>query len=431
MIAFFDFIVKPISITYGIFLYLLLASFIPVRDHLIWKVLAIIGCWQTSLMVIFPNDPFNLIALFGMLFATLLITFKGKLIETVSAVLILSSIIIAINYMTHEMGRMFFLALGNTSQVYESATLVLVQAIRVPIWAAIYLFFRKRLRQAFQILTVRMWLIVDAVSLGSLVGVISVLNLIPDGPSLWPSYPACAACLLTELGCIYLISYISASMRAQMEISNLRYQQAYYQELEQNQRETRKLRHDMNNHFSVIRSLLEKKKWEQALTYVSDLSQKLPAKTRTFCKNSVMNAVFNAKYDLAVQNQIDCFFKIDLDRMPELDPIDLCSIFANTLDNAIEASCALRDPKERSISVKARYDKEYFSYKIINAKENPVRQLDNRFVSTKGDSKFRGFGLENVKDVVNRLGGTMDVSHTEDTFSVVILIHIPSTLFNI
>ena len=34
-----------------------------------------------------------------------------------------------------------------------------------------------------------------------------------------------------------------------------------------------------------------------------------------------------------------------------------------------------------------------------NAKENPVRQLDNRFVSTKGDSKFRGFGLENVKDV--------------------------------
>ncbi|MCQ4638198.1 GHKL domain-containing protein [Anaerovorax odorimutans] len=401
---------------------MLLSSFLTVRPHFVWKLLAFIGCWQTGLIIIFPNDPFNLFALFAIFFATLLLAFKGALIEKVSAVIILSSVIIAVNYMTYEMGRMLFFALDSgNSQLSYSVTYAIALTVRIPIWAAIYVFFRKRLAQACLLLTPRMWFVVDIVSLGSLVGIITVLNLIPD-KCLWPSYPACLACLLTNLGCIYLISYIADSIRTKMEIDNLRYQEAYYHELQQNQQETRKLHHDMNNHFSVIRSLLKREDYGKATEYVNDLAKKLPSKNRIFCQNSVVNAVINAKYELARQNQIDCFFNIDLDHMPEVDSTSLCCIFANTLDNAIDAACALSDAGDRQISLKARFDSPYFSYEIVNTKENPIRQLDNKFISQKADRKEHGFGLENVKDVVARLGGTIDISYTEDTFTVVILI---------
>ena len=57
---------------------------------------------------------------------------------------------------------------------------------------------------------------------------------------------------------------------------------------------------------------------------------------RPFCKNSVVNA-------LPEQN-IDCFFSISIDGFTKLDDITLCSVFANTLDNAIEACSRIPTP---------------------------------------------------------------------------------------
>lgn len=56
------------------------------------------------------------------------------------------------------------------------------------------------------------------------------------------------ACMATNIGSIYLAGYFVSSIRRDMEQRNLKLQQDYYKELEKNQAEIRKLRHDMNNH---------------------------------------------------------------------------------------------------------------------------------------------------------------------------------------
>ena len=65
---------------------------------------------------------------------------------------------------------------------------------------------------------------------------------------------------------------------------------------------------------------------------------------RPFCKNSVVNALLNAKYNQASEQNIDCFFSISIDGFTKLDDITLCSVFANTLDNAIEACSRIPTP---------------------------------------------------------------------------------------
>ena len=94
-----------------------------------------------------------------------------------------------------------------------------------------------------------------------------------------------------------------------------------------------------------------------------------------------------------------------------IDDVSLCTVFANTLDNAVEACQKIEDKAARRISVKARYTENgYFSYEIVNSKCNRVRMRRERFITDKADSASHGVGISSVKEIVERYGGTMDIS---------------------
>lgn len=120
---------------------------------------------------------------------------------------------------------------------------------------------------------------------------------------------------------------------------------------------------------------------------------------------------------------IDCFFHIDLPEIVAVDSVSLCSIISNTLDNAIEASVKIPDPENRRIAVKARIaENGFFSYEVTNAKINPVCMRKGRYLSDKENHASHGLGISNVREAVERYEGMLDISYTDDTFSVVILI---------
>lgn len=267
-----------------------------------------------------------------------------------------------------------------------------------------------------------MWLMIDGVCLSSFIGVISVISLVSQKTFL--SYPTCLASLLASNGCIYLVAYISKSIRESFEVQNLKLQQSYYEELEKNQLTIRKLRHDMNNHLSIINTFLVNGDKEKAKSYFDSLSHKFHTDNRVFCKNQIVNAILNAKYNLAIEHSVDTFFNIDLDYLIGIDDINLCSIFANTLDNAIEACALISDPSKRNLSVKSRYDKDHFLYEVTNSKENEINKSNGRFKTSKSKSKSHGYGLQNVKDIVTAYHGTLDISYTSNSFTIIILIHV-------
>ena len=124
-----------------------------------------------------------------------------------------------------------------------------------------------------------------------------------------------------------------------------------------------------------------------------------------------------------MEHHIDSFFHIDLDKLIGIDAISLCCLFSNTLDNAIEASVKIPDIKERHLSVKARVTENgYFTYEISNAKKNAILEQKGRFKSDKADGGPHGLGLSNVRETVEKYNGTLDISYTEDTFTVTVLI---------
>lgn len=235
------------------------------------------------------------------------------------------------------------------------------------IWYGIYRVFEKHLPQIRTLFDNKIWILLNVICLASLVSITTCIYFSPRQS--YKMWPAAFACFATNLGCIALAEYFIISIQQNMERKNLILQKNYYEELEQNQTEIRRLRHDMNNHLGAIRALFQAGNQEEAENYLQEVEGQMAARSRVFCKNNIVNAVLNAKYNLALEHHIDCFFNIDLDKLIGIDAISLCCLFSNTLDNAIEASVKIPDENERKMSVKARVTENgYFTYEISNAK---------------------------------------------------------------
>lgn len=263
---------------------------------------------------------------------------------------------------------------------------------------------------------------INIICLASFAAVLSCTYFAPT--STYYMWPALIACIVTNIGCVRLAgSYLADGIYADMERRNLQMQQNYYLELEKNQKQIRKLRHDLNNHLMVVGRLLDSGQRDEAEAYFRKLSDTVLEGSRTFCKNGVVNAVLTAKYDKISEKGIDSFFNISIDGILMIDDVSLCTVFANTLDNALEACMKIENEDERWISVKAGYTENgYFSYEITNSKCNEVKMRRERFITDKADPMSHGVGISSVKEIVEKYDGTIDISFTADEFKVVILI---------
>lgn len=405
----------------GLLIFRILSYFAKKRDGKIWNVVIYLSCAMLSSMIIYPNDLTNVIIDLIWFTALMLTAFYGSVWQRLAAVAVLYPLILSQNFFVMD----FFGVFGNWlgwSLALDIFCTVADPVSHLLIWYGIYRLFENNLDQTRQLFGDKIWILLDAVCLASLVSITTCILLAPK--ETYKMWPAVFACFATNLGCIALAKYFITSIRQNMERKNLILQKSYYEKLEQNQAEIRRFRHDMNNHLSTVRSLFDSGNLKDAGDYLRELETQMTVHTRVFCKNSIVNAVLNAKYNLAQEHGIDSFFHIDLDRLAGMDSVSLCSLFSNTLDNAIEASLRIPDPKERRMSVKARVTENgYFTCEVTNAKKNRIL-LDEKgqIQSDKGDLTIHGFGLSNVREIVEKYDGTMDISYTEDIFTVTILI---------
>ena len=73
-----------------------------------------------------------------------------------------------------------------------------------------------------------------------------------------------------------------------------------------------------------------------------------------------------------------------------IDDVSLCTLFANTLDNAIEACQKIEAPDRRKLELKCRYTENgYFSLELINSKINEIVVQKNQYISDKEDKSAK------------------------------------------
>ena len=127
--------------------------------------------------------------------------------------------------------------------------------------------------------------------------------------------------------------------------------------------------------------------------------------------NIALDAMINSKLLIAESKKIEFKTNIQIYENLGIEPIDVCVIFGNALDNAIEACEKLKDKKY--ICIQIIYDEDCVICKISNScAENKSINLK----TTKRDEKNHGYGIENIKAALSKYKHVLNLEQKENEF---------------
>lgn len=194
-----------------------------------------------------------------------------------------------------------------------------------------------------------------------------------------------------------------------------------YRMLEDQYRKMERVRHDFRNHVIALQGFLEKNEYEKMEDYFRQMIKAADIeKGEEVTGNTAIDALLSQKRKLAEEKNIS--WECDMKIMPEcpVDTYDLCILLGNALDNAIEACERIPDKEARFLMMYAKTVKKCFLLEIRNSADtHDIQELE---YSRKRNPEEHGLGFLNIRDVVQRYQGTMNVEIQENIFSLSILI---------
>lgn len=181
-----------------------------------------------------------------------------------------------------------------------------------------------------------------------------------------------------------------------LQLTNLKEKERYWSQLAS-------FRHDIKNHLSCLNSLMQEGKQEEALVYLKTLTDTVrQLENSIFTGNAFADAILHEKYAVMADKKIPFTEEIHLPEKCRLEPVELCCIFSNLLDNAINACEDL--PADRRW-IKARAFVRQSQLVIVIENSIAIGGQPN------SNSKVKeGIGLTNVRSIIEKYGGVMELA---------------------
>ena len=207
---------------------------------------------------------------------------------------------------------------------------------------------------------------------------------------------------------------VERNVRLDMLEKQLANEQAYYKDLARTQTELQKTAHDMKNALLAVLGTVSDGNVPAAEGKLRDMLQVASDSLQTaYTGRTTVDAMLNVKArrmrELYIRFEPICFLRREM----ALDDIDFCIFLGNALDNAIEACEKLPEGK-RYIQLKLLESDGTLSCSIENPTDGAQPEKGAR--TTKRDRRRHGFGLENMREIVRKNGGEMEVRSADGKF---------------
>ena len=196
----------------------------------------------------------------------------------------------------------------------------------------------------------------------------------------------------------------------------------YAQTVKDNARETRKMRHDLQVHIGSLRYYMDQQEYQKAKDYLLSIGEHMDQTVRkTMSVNhEIVDAVLLEQQVRAEHLQIVWRVEGLLPADWEIADFDLCILFSNLLANSVEA-CEKVPLEKRFIHLEIRILGNNLVIELENPTVGKKKNENPGSVTSKRDVHNHGYGISNIKMVVERNFGEIYFSHTDDVFTVRVL----------
>ncbi len=178
--------------------------------------------------------------------------------------------------------------------------------------------------------------------------------------------------------------------------------------------------HDLKHQIAAIRAEINREKQNSWLDCIEKEIDTYQAIVNT--GNKVIDAIIESKLGSIQKYNIDFTYVVDGNRLAFMHVTDICTIFGNALDNALEAEILEPDQEKRMINLSVSAQRKMTYIKIENYISHPEKLQEDFLETTKADKENHGYGIKSMRHCIERYQGNMSIKIKDNWFSLYIII---------
>ncbi len=180
--------------------------------------------------------------------------------------------------------------------------------------------------------------------------------------------------------------------------------------------------HDLKHQIQVLRNEVDAKKREEYLVQMENDIRQYEVQNKT--GNKVLDTVLTGKSMYCDKHGISLTVVADGTLLDFMETMDICSVFGNALDNAIESVMKLSEKEKRLIHVTVSKQKNFLIIRFENYFEGELNRVDGEIRTTKGDEWYHGYGIKSITYTINKYDGVVKIKTENNWFEMEILVPI-------
>lgn len=187
--------------------------------------------------------------------------------------------------------------------------------------------------------------------------------------------------------------------------------------------ELSKFRHDIKQEYMYLQILLKNGNYGELQKYYEQNLEFLTAKQSVASSGNIyFDSILNYKAEIAERDGIAFLLELDVPHDCIVDGEEISICLGNLLDNAIEA---VRDVEKdgRKIAIRIKVQSHNLYIEIRNPYESSRNRKGENYITTKSDVRSHGWGLQIIRDIVERHHGEMEITDRGKEFCIKVLLY--------
>ena len=232
--------------------------------------------------------------------------------------------------------------------------------------------------------------------------------------------------LADGIGIAILLGFQSriSELLAQRELFSIRHvldsQYEQFRNYQESEEMLHMLQHDLKHQVEGLRGETNEQKKEAWLDMMENELDKwwVPQSTG----NAVLDTILSASLRKARQLDVRITCVADGSLLNMLHVAEICTIFGNALDNAMESVVMIPEPDKRLIHISVSSRKNFVFISISNTLGIAPVESGGSLLTTKSDKKNHGYGIKGIRYVVGKHDGNVTYKFEDGWFRLSILI---------
>ncbi len=178
--------------------------------------------------------------------------------------------------------------------------------------------------------------------------------------------------------------------------------------------------HDLKHQIAGLRAEMSEEKRSAWIDQMEEELQTYRPEMQT--GNNVLDTIIAGKLMICQSNHVKFTCVADGSLIDFMHVRDICTVFGNALDNAIESVVMLPDPEKRLVHLTVAEKKNFVQIQVNNYCEQEIQFKDGLPQTTKKDRKNHGYGVKSIRYAVQKYNGSVSCELNHGWFELSIFI---------